>query len=354
MLHIVLTILKIIGIILLVIIGLILVICACILFVPVRYSAKIKYKDEPDVQIRVTYLLHMINATYIIKGKDKNLFIKIFGFRTHFFDKDKREKNDKYDEDTEMFEEMSRRLNADMKEAEDSDVQDIEVVEIENEEEIGQKKRYRKNDRKHIFREDVNKSENDENDEIGYEIEKGLNIGIDKSIAGDKYLSCEKEEYNRKGKTKSIYERVKEKITCFINKIKYRFMNICGTIKNIGKNINEKIEFLKKEETRNALYFVKGEAIKVLRHIRPRKVKGYVTFGFDNPAYTGQTLGIIYMLTKGPKDNLVLKPDFANKIFESDAVIKGRVQAYYLLYIAIRVYKNKNFNSILKKRRKNG
>ena len=63
MIHILLTILKIIGIILLVIIGLILAILLCVLFVPVRYKAKIDYQEgKPDISVNVSYFLHAISV----------------------------------------------------------------------------------------------------------------------------------------------------------------------------------------------------------------------------------------------------------------------------------------------------
>lgn len=61
MLHIILTILKIIGILLLLIIGLLLAITLCVLFLPIRYCGNSKYnKDERNLQIKVRYLFGII------------------------------------------------------------------------------------------------------------------------------------------------------------------------------------------------------------------------------------------------------------------------------------------------------
>ena len=66
MLHIILLILKIIGIVLLCILGIIILALFCVLFVPVRYRIEVMRKegeDEPpvDVRVKVTWLLHLLN-----------------------------------------------------------------------------------------------------------------------------------------------------------------------------------------------------------------------------------------------------------------------------------------------------
>lgn len=336
MLHILLTILKIIGIILLVIIGLVLLILSCALFVPIRYSVAIKYKDSPDIKVKVTYLLHIISAAYILKGKKGNIEIKIFGFKLHFFDKEKKKLNEKYDKDTEMFEEMSRTL----RQAEKNMFSDeIEIDEIyDSGRNAGTVSKAEKN-----FDSELENQEIIDKNDL-----KSGSQSVDESKPEDIG------DNGREHKRKSILQRIKDKIVQIKKKIKYLIDKICGTIKNVGKNINGALDFLKQEDTKLAFSFIKGEAVKIFKHVRPRKMKGYVNFGFDDPAITGQVIGILYMFRVGFKKNFVLNPDFENKKLETDVLIKGRVQLYYLLYIALRVYKNKNFNSILKKRRKHG
>ena len=61
MLHIVLTILKVIGIILLVILGILLAVILLVLFVPLRYRLNVRRGNTPlTVDGRVTWLLHLL------------------------------------------------------------------------------------------------------------------------------------------------------------------------------------------------------------------------------------------------------------------------------------------------------
>ena len=60
MIHILLMILKVIGVILLVILGLILAAVLLILFVPVRYRVDVSFEGKPDGEAAVSWLLHLV------------------------------------------------------------------------------------------------------------------------------------------------------------------------------------------------------------------------------------------------------------------------------------------------------
>ncbi|MBQ3584643.1 MAG: DUF2953 domain-containing protein [Lachnospiraceae bacterium] len=330
MLHIVLTILKIIGIILLVIIGLVLLICACILFVPIRYRIQVTYKDEFRLQARVTYLLHAVCAKYVREHGEGDMELKLFGIRTHFFDKEKKKEAEAFEEDTKMFEDMARKMH-------ETDKEELpEPVIIED----------------NIFR-----KEEEEVKSIDGKNSEKVNAENENSVQNPADEEAEKKENDDSDEHISFFGKIKNKIKKIFQKIKYRFKAICGTIKKIYKNITDAKEFLSDEKTKNAISFVKGEAGKLIRHIRPRKIKGYLNFGFDDPSQTGKVLGLIYMFSRGTSKNFQINPDFENKVLEGDMQLKGRIQVYYLLIIAYNLYKDKNFREVLdvlERRRTNG
>lgn len=332
MLHILLTILKIIGIILLIIIGLVLLICACILFVPVRYNARITYKDKLVVKVQITYLLHAISAKYWREGPDGKTELRIFGFKTHFLDKEKKKKDKKYEEDTKMFEEMSEKMNASGMSGADNHAADSksQTSHIKEYSSAGIEKA---------------KSGITENGRTAsYTEKKGLE---------DDSLQEPYEKEDNSGKLSGL-RKIKAKFQEIISKIKYRFKKICGTIRKVYKNIKDLKEFISDERTKKALSFVKEEAVKLIKHIKPKKVRGYLNFGFNDPSHTGKMLGLIYMFSRGTKKDFQINPDFENKFFETDVQIKGRIQIYFLLIIAYRFYKNKNFREVIERRRTYG
>ena len=80
MLGILLTILKVIGIILLILFALILLIIVLVLFVPVRYKAQGYYRGDYKLDAKISWLLHIlcVNA-FLVSGQAFRLIIRVFG-----------------------------------------------------------------------------------------------------------------------------------------------------------------------------------------------------------------------------------------------------------------------------------
>ena len=81
-----------------------------------------------------------------------------------------------------------------------------------------------------------------------------------------------------------------------------------------GRRLKRKWESVKKffrsKMFREALLHAKKEVLYFLKKAAPKKVTGTVRFGFDDPALTGEALGILGMIYgKLPKD-LSIQPDF--------------------------------------------
>ena len=84
MLHILLLILKVIGIILAVIVGIILLLAAIFLFVPIRYDISAKCDGSVEglkAKIKVTWLLHLVRADVFVKGKKVKWQVRAAWFR---------------------------------------------------------------------------------------------------------------------------------------------------------------------------------------------------------------------------------------------------------------------------------
>lgn len=306
MLHILLTILKIIGIILLAIIGLVLLICLCVLFVPIRYSARIKYNETANICVRVSYLLRLISIKYVLNGEDKKTSIKIFGIDINRFKRknksDKQAFNDEADNET------------------DDKGSAVDIFE-----EVKEDRYIEKAD------EDLKKAAKE-------------NMKV-KDEDSDNTKSAEKERI-------SIYQRIKKKIISIKNKIIYRFKSICGKIRKVISKIKDFKAFISDEHTKRVLLLIKGELFKLLKYIKPHTVKGYLNFGFDDPSVTGKVLGVYYAIMKKNPKKFSINPDFENKRLETDVLFKGRICLYYLVYIILKVYFNKDFKYVLKQKNK--
>lgn len=80
MLHIILGILKIIGVLLLVILLLILLLLSFLLFSPVRYGMSGEFYEEVRGEVRVSWLFRIFSVSASFMGKNVKYSIKIFGF----------------------------------------------------------------------------------------------------------------------------------------------------------------------------------------------------------------------------------------------------------------------------------
>ncbi len=353
MLHILLTILKVIGIIVLVLISLVILIIAAILFVPIRYSIDAVYDRKVknlDFKIKITYLLHLISVKYIYKDDD-GLSIKIFGIKTHFFDKEAKAMEEKLNKETKMFEKMSSEIKDNMSEMPKAYEQLKKIDEErdrlasnvnETSDSISENA-----SSKDAIQDKENVSQENKTDTIkaNTETEESNNKDDDTEDNTEEFIKVEKQ---------NIFLRIYSKIKAIISKIKYRFIKFCDTIKKICKNVNDLKEFISDDNTKEAFSFLKEEALVLLKHIRPRRIKGYVHFGFDDPSYTGKLLGLIYMILRGSPKEFRINADFENKVFDGEVHAKGRVQCYLLLIVGIRLYKNDNLKLLLERRRTNG
>lgn len=119
-----------------------------------------------------------------------------------------------------------------------------------------------------------------------------------------------------------------------------------------GRRLKRKWESVKKffrsKMFREALLHAKKEVLYFLKKAVPKKVTGTVRFGFNDPALTGETLGILGMIYgKLPKD-LSIQPDFEQEILQGDVRMKGSFQAVTAAGIALRLFRDQNLRKTIR------
>jgi len=115
----------------------------------------------------------------------------------------------------------------------------------------------------------------------------------------------------------------------------------------LSRQKDEVKRILTKKENKQALSFAWSKVKKTLRHILPRKVKGYLIYGSGDPSSTGQILGLISILYAAMGPVLRIVPDFEQKRLECDLECKGRLQVFTLLVIFLKLYRNKELKQLL-------
>jgi len=131
-------------------------------------------------------------------------------------------------------------------------------------------------------------------------------------------------------------------------KLKYTFFKICDRLKAIRKSLISFTEFFNKEENKKTISLIKKELFVILKHIKPKKLRLKMRFGFEDPSYTGMFLGCLAVAKPLYQNNIQLIPDFENSVVEGEYTIKGRIYGIILLYVFIRLFLDKNLRRLVK------
>jgi hypothetical protein len=79
----------------------------------------------------------------------------------------------------------------------------------------------------------------------------------------------------------------------------------------------------------------------LLLKIKPRKIKGFVHFGFDDPSTTGQLLGVLGIFYAFGGDTFRIEPDFERQIFYGELMLKGKIQLFALIKTAWKLFRDR-------------
>lgn len=105
----------------------------------------------------------------------------------------------------------------------------------------------------------------------------------------------------------------------------------------IRRTVNRFKQFWDMKCTIKTRAYLKKYIISVLKHIAPRKVKGYIHFGMDEPYKTGRTIGYLSMIPFSYQKDLEWEPDFYNKVMEGELYLKGKIRLGYIARIVLNI-----------------
>lgn len=300
---------KIIGICLLVLLGLCLFLVLSVVFIPVRY--RIRGKGETpkriDADAVLSWFLHIIHCR--IHYDEKGFFFKfrIFGIPINLGKKEKKKRQRKRKKQKEQ--PQNRKHGS--KEEVTANIEDItELVEP-------------------VEAEEIIKESNKDKQEQNSKMEKKSDLTDDSKG----FLSSFRQEID---KIKNIFKNLKKK-----------FLQLKEQLGNIKSILSE-------ETNRNALAAIFREMKYLMRHYSPRKAAGELQFGMEDPANTGQVLGIISLLPFWHRYKISVTPDFAaeESYAKGELSMKGHIRSIHLFLSGIRLIKNKDIRKLINQIRK--
>lgn len=137
-----------------------------------------------------------------------------------------------------------------------------------------------------------------------------------------------------------------------IEKLQYTFRNICDRIKDIRENIAYYREILLSEDTKGLLNHAFLRLGKILKSIRPRKLKADVRFGTGSPDTTGYAFAVYGILCPYLGKEVLLVPDFENAVLEGEFYAAGHITVFRILWNGLMLVMDKRLRELISKLRR--
>ncbi len=351
MLHIILLILKIIGIILLCILGVLLLAVCCALFVPLRYRIEV-FREEGEgnppfvVRAKVTWLLHLVNVL-IRYPADVYVRVRLFLF-TLFRIPEAEKKRTK--EATEGEKKQKRQKKDKGKEK-------------DKEQAAGQAQPAAKEQAWQVT-----------DEASGKDVYTGEEAGARGGTAGaapdpdtgkpdtQSRESADDTEPEPSGFPGKFFYRIRQKIRELIARIRqlvlklkaafqnivYTIRHLCDRIKSASETIQYYKEVLESDAFRQSWALCKGQTGILLKALKPDKFEADLIIGTGDPASTGEILAWYGMLYPFLGEHVRITGDFERAHVEGFLFIRGKIRAFTFLRVAWKVYRNRNVRTLIK------
>lgn len=159
--------------------------------------------------------------------------------------------------------------------------------------------------------------------------------------------SDEKIRTENKNKISALPDKLKE-IMDRLAQLPSMLSKIPLTIRRIYDKIDWYRQFFEYPRTKEAVSLILDRSKKLMHHIFPKKIKGKVTFGSEDPSITGTALAVLGMTMPFHKNRVEIVPVFDNQnILEGNIKIKGRIYGFVPVKMLAELYFNKNIKYII-------
>ena len=320
MLHIIIFILKIIGILLLVILGLLLLLISSVLFVPITYKIRAERKDGV-IQVRAVagWMFRLLSVHYRLHTSQEPMQLlqgRILGIPVWKPLEPKKEKPKKAEKKSKEKQSKPKQM---------------EAKQLEQ------------------------KAEVKSSDKAKERLKKDLTPGT--AVAT---IPQPEPEVSRQEQPQDKQAQTKPPRQSILKKLLYAIRRIYGKITAIGRGLfslvvkllhmpekaSETIEtltdFWNLEENVKARESIWRELKFLWKHSRPRKADLTLHFGFEDPSWTGQCMGVLSILNVWYPGRIFLKPEFEQEIFEGTLYIKGHMMLAVPLLSVFRLWRDEN------------
>ncbi|MCI6690622.1 MAG: hypothetical protein PUD21_09390 [Clostridiaceae bacterium] len=318
---------KIIGILLLVILGLILLLVSSVLFVPITYKVRAERKDGV-IQVRAVagWMFRLLSVHYRLHTSQEPMQLlqgRILGIPVWKPLEPKKEKPKKAEKKSKEKQSKPKQM---------------EAKQLEQKAEV--------------------KSSDKAKERLKKDLTPGTAVATIPQPEPE--VSRQEQPQDKKAQTKPPRQSI-------LKKLLYAIRRIYGKITAIGRGLfslvvkllhmpekaSETIgtltDFWNLEENVKARESIWRELKFLWKHSRPRKADLTLHFGFEDPSWTGQCMGVLSILNVWYPGRIFLKPEFEQEIFEGTLYIKGHMMLAVPLLSIFRLWRDENVMKIYRR-----
>ncbi|MCM1157694.1 MAG: DUF2953 domain-containing protein [Bacteroidales bacterium] len=296
----ILSVLKVIGIVVIVLLLLIIFILCELLFIPVRYRFSGRYDGRLDAEAQVTWLPVLLKVQASVKENKLRYEIKLFGGI--------------------VMTNTGKKLSW-----------------------LGRK----------FFASNEDYPEADKEEKGNSTVNSPMEVLPDdfdeKYPPPDFSGQAEKRENETAEKNKNEKTRAGNKLRKKITAVKAKWKQ---TVRKCRELLNKKDALTKVYHSKRfslAKQDVQRYLKELFRIIRPDELEGYIHFGMEDPAATGQILGGLSLIMPLYDEFLLIRPDFEKKCLDGNLSGNGKVYLFKAAKLALKVIFNKNLIKVTKK-----
>lgn len=366
-----LTILKVLGIILLSILGLLLIIILLFLFVPFVYKIRVKYVDKQlEAEGEVSFLFRLLRARAAYKDElsyeAKAAFFTLISSEKAGRDEEDGKEAHKESKAADVKTEDTSLKTAEAKEGEGVTSTGITEPEEAEEAKVETGRRQEAETQtpkstiveRELEAEADSKQVNNQPESIKQEdsnIEDGTQEDCKQAVCGQ---VNEENKAGKKAKSKKAKKqkskKTKKKLNIFakIEEIKEKIEAKWTAFKETFLSLNNKkeavLKFINAEGTADGIFYLLTQSKILIKMILPKKIKGWLRFGTGDVYTEGQYLTylcFVYPLYAGKFDII---PEWEEEVIEVDASFSGKIRMFAMLLIGLKLLFSKKVKALLR------
>lgn len=141
---------------------------------------------------------------------------------------------------------------------------------------------------------------------------------------------------------------IPEKVSRTIRNVADKVKAVCSKAETLKAKVQEILKLLQSRLFKDVFESVKKVLLAIVRHILPQKLWGRVEYGMGDPATTGEILAAIAVIYPILPEKLFICPNFEESILNCDLTLKGRIRLVVLVFYGVKLLLNKKVRRLIK------